>query len=37
MVKLLINSQEKKIINMSGLEILLAIELAYITYKIIFD
>jgi hypothetical protein len=37
MVKLLISSQEKKIINMSGLEILLAIELAYIAYTILID
>ena len=34
---LLINSPEIKIIDMSGLEILLAIELAYIAYTILID
>jgi hypothetical protein len=34
---LLINSPEIKIIDMSGLEILLAIELAYIAYTILVD
>ncbi len=37
MVMLLINSPEIKIIDMSGLEILLAIELAYIAYTILID
>jgi hypothetical protein len=37
MVILLINSPEIKIIDMSGLEILLAIELAYIAYTILID
>ena len=37
MVMLLINSPEIKIIDMSGLEILLAIELAYIAYTILVD
>ena len=37
MVMLLINSPEIKIIDMSGLEILLAIELAYLAYKILID
>ena len=32
-----INSPEIKIIDMSGLEILLAIELAYLAYKILTD
>ena len=34
---LLINSPEIKIIDMSGLEILLAIELVYIAYTILID
>jgi hypothetical protein len=37
MVMLLISSPEIKIIDMPGLEILLAIELAYMAYKILID